>query len=227
MDSSASRFSTQLILSAVVVRGLLTLGKTIPIIGKFAEVLQKTLKVIQQASCNEKAVVRLHNHAVTISGTLLSRLRLPQLSRITGFDDALNRLMELLEDISSYINKHQTSLSTKVSSAIDTNLVTQVNNYIQNLTDHKNILMDLIAIDTNIKLTYIAEAKKNSEDHDNSNDFPEKELYVKDNSRAPVHQDVEDSFIDEEAISKNTQVSKASNNERSKFHIARDKFERI
>ncbi len=43
-------------------------------------------------------------------------------------------------------------------SATDTNLVTQVDIYIKNLTDRKDRLMDLIVIDTNRKVTYIAEA---------------------------------------------------------------------
>lgn len=212
MDSSASRDSTQIILkgSAVVVGGLIALGTVIPIIGNFAKVLQKALEVIKQASSNEDAIARLHNHALDISDGLL--LHLFQLSKITGFDNALKKIMDLLEDISNYINKHQTSLLTKVSSAADTKFVTQVDNYIQNLTDRKDILMDLIAIDTNVKLTYLTEAKMSSEDHNNST--------------VPVHQVLGDSSIDEETISKNKQESKKSNNERSTFLLARDKFEK-
>jgi hypothetical protein len=73
--------------------------------------------------------------------------------------------MDLLEEISSYIS-NQNSLVTKVMSATDTNLVTQVDIYIKNLTDRKDRLMDLIAIDTNRKITYISGANdKVSEDH--------------------------------------------------------------
>jgi hypothetical protein len=147
-----------------VVQSLLVLGETIPVIGKFAEVLQKLLEVIKQASRNEDAIVRLHDHAVDISEGLLPYLR-GLSSTPAGFDDAFNKLMYLLKEISRYIS-NQNPLVTKAMSATDTNLVTQVNNYIKNLTDRKDLLMDLIVIDTNRKVTYIAEANdKISEDH--------------------------------------------------------------
>jgi hypothetical protein len=144
-----------------VVQSLLALGSAIPIIGQFAVVLQKALEVIKQASRNEDAIVRLHDHALDISERLLPYLR--GLSRIAGFDDALYKLMDLLTKISNYINNHnQNSLVTKAMSATDTNLVTQVDIYIKNLTDHKDLLIDLIAIDTNRIVTDISEAKTNS-----------------------------------------------------------------
>jgi Asp-tRNA(Asn)/Glu-tRNA(Gln) amidotransferase C subunit len=131
---------------------LLALGVTIPIIGKFAMALQKALEVIKQASRKEDSVVRLHDHAVDIIEGLLDHLR--DLSRITGFDDALNKLIDVLEEISSYIS-NRNSLLTKVMSATDTNLVTQVDIYIKNLTDRKDCLMDLIS---NIELNQAVES---------------------------------------------------------------------
>jgi hypothetical protein len=116
-----------------VVNGLLALGTAIPIIGQFAVALQKVLEVIKQASRNEDTIVRLHDHAVYNIEGLLPRLL--QLSRITGFDNSFNKLMDLLEEISSYF--------TKVISATDTNLITQVDIYIKDLTDHIDRLMDL------------------------------------------------------------------------------------
>ena len=130
-----------------MVRGLLALGTAIPIIGQFAVVLQKALEVIKQACINETAIVRLHDHAVDIIEGLLPHLR--DLSRITGFDYAFKKLMDLLDEISTYII-NQSSLVTKVMSATDTNLVTQVDIYIKNLTDRKDRLMDLIATQSNI-----------------------------------------------------------------------------
>jgi len=94
-----------------VVRGLLALGTAIPIIGQFALVLQKALEVIKQACINETAIVRLHDHAVDIIEGLLPHLR--DLSRITGFDYAFKKLMDLLDEISTYII-NQSSLVTKV-----------------------------------------------------------------------------------------------------------------
>jgi hypothetical protein len=84
---------------------------------------------------------------VDIIEGLLPHLR--DLSRITGFDNALNTLMDLLDEISSYIS-NQNSLVTKVMSAKDTNLFTKVDIYIKNLTDRKDRLMDLIATQSNI-----------------------------------------------------------------------------
>jgi hypothetical protein len=146
-----SKDSTQIVLkgSAAVVRGLLILGTPIPIIGQFTVVLQKALEVIKQASRNEGAIVRLYDHAVDISEGLLEYLCDLYLSRITGFDYALNKLMDLLGEISRYIS-NQNSLVTKVMSAKDTNLFTQVDIYIKNLTDRKDRLMDLIATQSNI-----------------------------------------------------------------------------
>ena len=94
---------------------------TIPIIGKFAEVLKKTLEVIKQVSHNED--VRLHDHAVDISDGLLPHVF--QLSRITGFDNGLSKLMNLLQEILSNIDS-QKQFYTKVMSATDTKLLTQV-----------------------------------------------------------------------------------------------------
>ena len=132
-------------------------------------------------------------------------------------------MTNLLQEIWSYID-NQKSLVTKVMSAIDTKLVTQVDIYINNLTNRKDRLMDLIAIDTNLQLTDIAVAKKKSEDHENFKDFLHKAPSIKeDNSRAPVNQDIEESSTDEKAIIKNTQVSRYSNNERGKFP-AREKY---
>ncbi len=164
-----------------MVQGLLALGTAIPIIGQFAVALQKVLEVIEQASRNKDAIVRLHNHAVDISEGLLPRLH--NLSRITGFDDALNRLVDLLNNISSFISNQNSSI-TQVMSATDTNLVTQVDIYIKNLTDRTYRLMDLIAIDTHRKVTYISEAKRNSKD-----DFPHSVPFKEGNSRSPVNQD--------------------------------------
>lgn len=144
-----------------MVKGLLLLGKTIPIIREFAEVLQSALEVIEQASLNEKAIVRLHNHAVGISDELFTNLS--GLSEIRGLDNALKRLMKLLNDISSYIVNHE-RMFTKVMSATDTNLVEQVNIYIENLSDHKEHLIFLIGIDTNRKVNDIAEANKVSKE---------------------------------------------------------------
>ena len=147
-----------------MVRKLIELGTAIPIIDKFAEALKKVFEVIEQASRNEDAIVRLHDHALDISEGLL-----PHLSGISstspGFDNALNKLIDLLTDISTYIS-NQNSFVTKAISATNTNLVTEVDNYIKDLTDRKDRLMDLIAIDTNRKVTYITEANdKVSEDH--------------------------------------------------------------
>jgi hypothetical protein len=194
MDSSAS----------AVVRDLIELGTAIPIIKTFAEALKKVFEVIEQASRNEDAIVRLRDHAVDISERLLPRLS--DLSRITGFDDALNKLMDLLKKISSYINNHnQNSLVTKAMSATDTNLVTKVDDYIQKLTAHEGRLMALINIDTNRIVTDIAEAKRNSND-----DFPHSVPFKEDYSRSRVNQD-EESSTDEKAVSKNAQESKFSN----------------
>lgn len=149
MKAVISKDYTQIVLkcSAAVVQGLLILGTAIPIIGQFAVVLQKALEVIKQACINETAIVRLHDHAVDIIEGLLPHLR--DLSMITGFDYALNKLMDLLDEISTYII-NQSSLVTKVMSATDTNLVTQVDIYIKNLTGRKDRLMDLIATQSNI-----------------------------------------------------------------------------
>ena len=187
-----------------MVRKLIELGTAIPIIDKFAEALKKVFEVIEQASRNEDAIVRLHDHALDISEGLL-----PHLSGISstspGFDNALNKLIDLLKDISTYIS-NQNSLVTKVISAADTNLVTKVDIYIKDLTDRKDRLMDLIAIDTNRKVTCIAEAKRNSKD-----DSFHSASFKEDNSRSLVNQDVEESLTDEKAISKNAQESKYSN----------------
>ena len=216
VDSPASKDSAQIILkgSAAVVSGLLVLGQAIPIIGKFAKVLQKALEVIKQASRNEDAIVRLHDHMVDISVGLLPHLEAIKdhwQSRITGFDNALNELMDLLEKISSYIIGNQKSLFTKVMSATDTNLVTQVNNYIQKLTDRKDNLMDLIAIDTNRKITDIAVVSK---DHDYSNDSSHRVPSIQEhNSRAPVNRDEEESSTDEKVFpARDTYLKNLSNN---------------
>ena len=152
MDSSAS----------AVIRELIELGTAIPIINTFAEALKKVFEVIEQASRNEDAIVRLHDHALDISEGLL-----PHLSSISstspGFDNALNKLIDLLKEISTYIDS-QKPVVTKAISATVTNLVTHVDIYIKNLTDRKDRLLDLIAIDTNRKVTDIAEAKRNSKD---------------------------------------------------------------
>ena len=183
-----------------MVQGLLALGTDIPIIGKFAVVLQKVFEVIKQASRNEDAIVRLHDHALDISEGLLPHLL--DLSRIAGFDYALNKLIDLLKDISTYINNQ----NSKEISATDTNLVTEVDVYIKKLTEREGRLMALITIDTNRKVTDNAEAKRNSKDVSfHSASFKE------DNSRSLVNQDVEESLTDEKAISKNAQESKYSN----------------
>ena len=125
MKAVISKDYTQIVLkgSAAVVQGLLILGTPISIIGQFTVVLQKALEMIKQASRNEGAIVRLYDHAVDISEGLLEYLCDRYLSRITGFDNALNKLMDLLGEISRYIS-NQNSLVTKVMSAKDTNLFT-------------------------------------------------------------------------------------------------------
>jgi thiamine monophosphate kinase len=96
---------------------------TISIIGKFAEILKKTLEVIKQLSHNAVVIVKLHDHAVDISDGLLPHVL--QLSRITVFDNGLNNLIN---------TDSQKQFYTKVMSATDTKLVTQVDIYIKNLT---------------------------------------------------------------------------------------------
>ena len=125
-----------------MVDGLLALRTAVPIIDQFAVALQKVLEVSKQASRNEDAIVRLHDHAVDIIEILLPHLL--QLSWITGFDYAFKKLMDLLDEISTYIS-NQNSWITKVMSATDTNLFSQVDIYIKNLTDHKDRLMELIS----------------------------------------------------------------------------------
>ena len=206
MNSSASKDSTEIVLkgSAVVVQGLLVLGTAIPIIGQFAVVLQNALEVIKQASRNEDAILKLHDHALNISEGLLHDLSGIS-STSPGFDNALNKLIDLLTNISTYISNHK-SLVTKAISATDTNLVTEVDNYMKDLTECEGGLMALINIDTNRKVTDNAEAKRNSKD-----DFFHSASFKEDNSRSLVNQDVEESLTDEKAISKNAQESKYSN----------------
>ena len=147
MDTSPSKDSTQIVLkgSAAVVQGLLVLGTAIPIIGQFAVALQKAVEVINQASRNEDARVRLHDHAVDISDGLLPH--------ITVFDNGLNKLINI---------DSQKQFYTKVMSATDTKLVTQVDIYINTLlSDRKDRLIDLVTINTNHKVTIIAEVRKN------------------------------------------------------------------
>ena len=229
MDTSPSKESTQIVLkgSAAVVQGLLVLGETIPIIGQFAVVLQKALEVIKQASRNEDAIVRLHDHAMDIIEGLLPHLR--DLSRIAGFDYALNKLKDLLEEISTYISNHN-SLVTKVMSAADTNLVTQVDIYIKNLTDRKDRLMDLIAIDTNRKVTYIAEANdKISEDHSKDQSTNIEVIQAVDSSTDPFglnvanKSDVEYANKNTKANSSNRRVLIRPSNEMGKFQ-AKDTY---
>ncbi len=172
--------------------------------GQFALVLQKALEVIKQASLNEDAIVRLHNHAVDISEGLLPYLR-GLSSTPAGFDYALNKLMDLLKDISSF-DSDQNSLVTKVMSATNTNLADKVDDYIKNLTDRKDRLMNLITIDIYRIVADNAEAKSYSTD-----DFLHSVPFKEGNSRSPVNRDVEESLTDEKAISKNAQESKYSN----------------
>ena len=229
MDTSPSKDSTQIVLqrSAAVVQGLLALGTAIPIIGQFAVVLQKALEVIKQASRNEDAIVRLYDHAVDIIEGLLPHLR--DLSRITGFDYAFKKLMDLLDEISTYIS-NQSSLVTKVMSATDTNLVTQVDIYIKNLTDRKDRLMELIAIDTNRKVTYITEANdKVSEDHRKDQSSNIEVNQAVDSSTDPFGLNVANKS-DVEYANKNTKANGSNrrvlihpNNERSRFQ-ARDTY---
>jgi len=229
VDTSPSKDSTQIVLkcSAAVVQSLLALGTAIPIIGKFAGVLQKLLEVIKQASRNEDAIVRLHDHAVDIIEGLLPHLR--DLSRITGFDYALNKLMDLLGEISRYIS-NQNSLVTKVMSSTDVNLFTQVDVYIKNLTDRKDRLMDLIAIDTNRKVTCISEANdKVSEDHSNDQSTNIEVNQAVDSSTDPFgvnvanKSDVEYAYMNAKANSSYRRVLIRPSNERSNFQ-ARDTY---
>ena len=152
MDSAPTNDSTQIILkgSATVVQGLLALAHAIPIIGKFAKVLQKALEVIKQASRNEAAIARLHNHAVDISDGLLRHLE--GRSSTPGFDDALYKLIELLEEIEGYINKHEKSLLSKIISATDSTLAQTVITYIHRLTECKVHVMDLLLIEMHEKI---------------------------------------------------------------------------
>lgn len=134
-------------------QGLLALGTAIPIVGKFAEVLQKALEVIKQASRNEDALVRLHNHALDISEGLLDHLRgNSSLSSTPGFDDALNKLIKLFEEIEGYINEHKKSLLSKLISATDSTLVQTVITYIHRLTNCKVLVMDLLLIQVHHKV---------------------------------------------------------------------------
>jgi len=144
--------STQIILkgSESVVKGLLALANAIPIIGKFAEVLKKALAVIKQASRNEAAIVRLHNHAVDISDGLLCHLK--DRSSTPGLDDAINKLIKLLEEIEGYINKHEKSLLSKVISATDSTLAQTVITYIYRLTECKVHVTDLLIIEMHQKI---------------------------------------------------------------------------
>jgi len=153
MDSSTSKDSTHIVLkgSAVVVSGLLVLGETIPIIGKFAKVLQKSLEVIKQASRNEDAIVRLHDHAVDISEGLLPYLR-GLSSTPAGFDDAFNKLITLMEEIEGSIKDHKKSLLSKLISATDSALVETVISYIRRLTNCKVLVMDLLLIEVHQKI---------------------------------------------------------------------------
>ena len=133
-----------------MVQGLLALANAIPIIGKFAEVLKKALAVIKQASRNEAAIVRLHNHAVDISDGLLCHLK--DRSSTPGLDDALDKLIKLLEEIERYINKHEKSLLSKVISATDSTLAQTVITYIHRLTECKVHVMDLLLIEMHEKI---------------------------------------------------------------------------
>jgi len=129
---------------------LLALANAIPIIGKFAEVLKKALAVIKQASHNEAAIVRLHNHAVDISDGLLCHLK--DRSSTPGLNDALNKLIKLLQEIEGYINKHEKSLLSKVISAIDSTLAQTVITYIYRLTECKVHVTDLLVIEMHQKI---------------------------------------------------------------------------
>ena len=152
MDTSPSKESTQIVLkgSAAVVQGLLVLGETIPIIGQFAVVLQKALEVIKQASQNEDAIVRLHDHAVDISEGLLPHLS--GLSSNPGFNDAFNKLITLMKEIEGSIKDHKKSLLSKVISATDSALVETVISYIRRLTHCKVLVMDLLIIEMHQKI---------------------------------------------------------------------------
>lgn len=152
MDSSPSKDYTHIVLkgSAVVVQGLLVLGETIPVIGKFAVVLQKALEVIKQACINETAVIRLHDHAVDISEGLLPHLE--GLSSTPGFNDAFNKLITLMEEIEGYIKDHKKSLLSKFISATDSALVERVISYIRRLTNCKVFVMDLLLIEVHQKI---------------------------------------------------------------------------
>jgi len=115
-------------------------------------------------------------------------------------------------------------------SATDTNLVTQVDIYIKNLTDRKDRLMDLIAIDTNRKVTYITEANdKVSEDHSKDQCSNIEVNQAVDNSTDPFGLNVANKS-DVEYANKNTKANGSNrrvlihpNNERSRFQ-ARDTY---
>jgi len=169
----------------------------------------------------------LHDHAVDIIEGLLPHLR--DLSRITGFDYALNKLMDLLGEISRYIS-NQNSLVTKVMSSTDVNLFTQVDVYIKNLTDRKDRLMDLIAIDTNRKVTCISEANdKVSEDHSKDQSTNIEVNQAVDSSTDPFgvnvanKSDVEYANMNAKANSSYRRVLICPSNERSYFQ-ARDTY---
>jgi len=175
IDSSASADHTQSLLilkvSAIVVNGLIALGSTIPIFGKFAEVLQKLSKVIKQAYINEEAMIRLHNYAVDISELLLPHFKALSSSSALlnvqdSFDIALNNLMELFEEILSYVENYKPWI-TKAISAVDNKLNEQVDRYIYDLMYHQNQLINLITIaNTVTKINDNKEINKNADNVD-------------------------------------------------------------
>jgi len=112
------------------------------------------LKIIKQALRNHEAFQRLNAYLVQISQILLPHLE--NLSTDPSFEKGLQNLIATLEKVITFVQSYGQSLVTKAYHARDDTAWLSVNNFMAEITNCKDLLMNLLQIEDHKMLKQIA-----------------------------------------------------------------------
>lgn len=112
------------------------------------------MKIIKQALKNHDAFQRLNGYLVQISQILLPHFQ--NLSTDPSFERGLQNLIATLEKVIAFVQSYEQSLVTKAYNAGDNKTLLSVNNFITEITNCKDLLMNLLQIEDHKMLKQIA-----------------------------------------------------------------------
>ena len=124
------------------------------------------MKIIKQALRNHEAFQRLNAYLVQISQILLPNLE--NLSTDPSFEKGLQNLIATLEKVIAFVKSHEQSLVNKAYNARDDTTLLSINNFITEITNCKDLLMNLLQIEDHKMLKQIAGFLQNKNHTDGS-----------------------------------------------------------